>query len=111
MNLLRSPLRFLPCLFALLLAFGLAGRASAQVDINSADARTLASALAGVGLVKAEAIVAYRDSNGPFVQPEDLLKVKGIGHKTLDANRAAIVVVPPRNASARGGGERAVTPS
>lgn len=98
-------------LLALLLASGLVGQAAAQVDINSADARTLAASLAGVGLVKAEAIVAYRDSNGPFEHAEDLLKVRGIGHKTLDANRAAIIVVPPRSASARARGKRPSTPS
>jgi len=94
-------LRRLPTLLAfLLLAFGLAGPVAAQVDINSADARTLASTLYGVGLVKAEAIVAYRNAHGPFARPEDLLKVKGIGHHTLDANRTMIVVGPRAGASA-----------
>ena len=67
--------------------------AAAQVDINSADAKTLAEALSGVGLVKAEAIVAYRNTHGPFESIDDLAKVKGIGSKTIDANRDAIVVV------------------
>lgn len=67
--------------------------AFAQVDINHADAKTLAESLSGIGLVKAEAIVAYRKANGPFARVEDLGKVKGIGAKTIEANRDAIVIV------------------
>lgn len=67
--------------------------APAQVDLNRADAKMLAEAMTGVGLVKAEAIVAYRNAHGPFRRVEDLGKVKGIGAKTIDANRGAVVVV------------------
>jgi competence protein ComEA len=87
MNLLRYPL------FAILLALLSASAASAQVDINHADARALAESLYGVGLVKAEAIVAYRDAHGPFRKPEDLTRVQGIGARTVEANRDAIVIV------------------
>ena len=76
-----------------LLAFALPTLATAQVDINSADAKTLAESLNGIGLVKAEAIVAYRTANGPFKGIDDLAKVKGIGKKTIEANRSAIVIV------------------
>ncbi len=78
---------------ALLLMLAAPVLATAQVDINHADARTLAESLDGVGLVKAEAIVAYRNANGPFKRAEDLAKVKGIGAKTIDANRDSIVIV------------------
>jgi competence protein ComEA len=91
----------------LLLALALPTLAAAQVDINSADAKTLAQALNGVGLVKAEAIVAYRTTNGPFRSVDDLAKVKGIGTKTIDANREAIVIVETKDdARAHGGGRR-----
>jgi|GEM_PF-357559 competence protein ComEA len=83
-----------------LLAFALPMAAQAQVDINHADAKTLAESLHGVGLVKAEAIVAYRKANGPFRSADDLAKVKGIGAKTIDANRDAIVIVPPQDGAA-----------
>lgn len=63
-----------------------------QVDINSADAQTLAEGLNGVGLSKAEAIVAYRDEHGPFSSAEDLAQVKGIGEKTVEKNRNNIEV-------------------
>ena len=71
--------------------------AATQVDINSADAKTLAQALDGVGLVKAEAIVAYRNAHGPFESIEDLAKVKGIGPRVLEENREAIVFGKPRS--------------
>lgn len=80
-------------LLLLLLAVALPLPAFAQVDINSADAKTLAESLTGVGLVKAEAIIAYRTANGPFKRIEDLAKVKGIGARTIEANRDAIVIV------------------
>ncbi|MEO5626855.1 MAG: helix-hairpin-helix domain-containing protein [Dokdonella sp.] len=79
-----------------LLALALPTLAAAQVDINSADAKTLAETLNGVGLVKAEAIVAYRSTNGPFKTVDELAKVKGIGAKTIAANRDAIVIVEPK---------------
>jgi competence protein ComEA len=60
------------------------------VDINRADAQTLATELEGVGLSKAEAIVAYRQEHGPFKSPEDLLEVKGVGPRILEQNRANI---------------------
>jgi competence protein ComEA len=60
------------------------------VNLNSADAATLAKELDGIGPAKAAAIVDYRQKNGPFRAPEDLLKVEGIGQKVLDQNRSNI---------------------
>lgn len=57
------------------------------VDVNSADARTLARELDGIGLSKAQAIVDYRNEHGPFAGPEDLVKVKGVGARTLERIR------------------------
>ena len=67
----------------------------AQVNINTADAATLARVLSGVGLKKAQAIVAYRDENGPFASIEDLVRVRGIGTATLDSNRERLSVNDP----------------
>ena len=64
----------------------------APVNINSASAETLADALHGVGISKAEAIVAFRDQHGPFAAPEDLVKVRGIGTTTVANNKARIQV-------------------
>ncbi|MGM0632976.1 MAG: ComEA family DNA-binding protein [Pseudomonadota bacterium] len=57
-----------------------------QVNINTADADTLALALEGVGLSRAEAIVAYREENGPFERVEELQEVSGVGPVTLENN-------------------------
>ncbi|MCW8922280.1 MAG: helix-hairpin-helix domain-containing protein [Gammaproteobacteria bacterium] len=59
---------------------------AAQVNINKADAATLSAELVGVGEKKAEAIVAYREANGPFKSAEELTNVKGIGESTLKKN-------------------------
>ena len=61
--------------------------AAQPVDINSADALTLAGAIKGVGLKRAEAIVSYRDKNGPFATVMDLANVQGIGEKTVQSSR------------------------
>lgn len=65
---------------------------SGKVDLNSADAPTLQRELAGVGEAKAQAIVAYRESNGAFASVDELLEVKGIGKAILDKNRDRIEV-------------------
>jgi competence protein ComEA len=66
--------------------FALAG----PVDINKADAKTIAKELEGIGLSRAQAIVEYREKNGAFKSVDDLKKVKGIGAKTLEQNRSNI---------------------
>lgn len=65
------------------------------VDINTADAATLARELKGVGPSRAEAIVAWREANGPFTSPEDIVLVQGIGERVLEDNRAVLSVSPP----------------
>ncbi|HLS82051.1 MAG TPA: ComEA family DNA-binding protein [Steroidobacter sp.] len=60
------------------------------VDINQADAATIARELQGVGLSRAQAIVDYREKNGAFKSVDDLRKVKGVGARTLELNRANI---------------------
>lgn len=60
------------------------------VDLNKADAATIAKELTGIGLSRAQAIVAYREKNGAFKTLDDLRKVKGIGAKTLERNRPNI---------------------
>jgi len=65
------------------------------VNINTADAETIAAELKGVGLNKAKAIVEYRRKHGPFRSPEDLSLVKGIGERTVELNRADIKVADP----------------
>ncbi|HEY4439486.1 MAG TPA: ComEA family DNA-binding protein, partial [Candidatus Elarobacter sp.] len=57
---------------------------AAIVDINAADAQTLAS-LPGVGPGLAERIVAFRGANGPFASPDELLDVAGFTDRRLEA--------------------------
>ena len=64
---------------------------AAPVDVNTADAKSLSDALAGIGPAIAKAIVNYREENGPFTSAEDLLNVKGVGPKTLERNKEDII--------------------
>jgi len=66
--------------------------AAEPVNINTATAEEIAAALKGVGPAKAEAIVAYREANGPFVSVDQLTEVKGIGAATVEKNRSQIIV-------------------
>jgi competence protein ComEA len=63
-----------------------------KVNINSADAETLATNLHRVGVKKAEAIVAWRQANGKFTSVEQLLEIKGIGESILAANRDRVIL-------------------
>jgi len=62
------------------------------VNINTADAQTLAATLKGVGQSRATEIVRYRETYGPFASVEELTEVKGIGPSTLDMNRNLITL-------------------
>ena len=66
--------------------------AGEPVDINTADAEALASAINGVGLKKARDIVADRQRNGPFHSVEELTRVKGIGEQTVETSRENLTV-------------------
>lgn len=65
---------------------------SAKVNLNAADAETLRRDLFGIGAAKAKAIIAYRESNGPFTAVDELLEVKGIGKALLEKNRDKLVI-------------------
>ena len=62
------------------------------VDINTADAKTIARELKGIGLSRAQAIVEYREKNGPFKSADELANVKGVGTKVVEQNRPNIKV-------------------
>ena len=74
------------------LALTASALAAGKVNINSADAATIAAGLNGVGEAKADAIVAYRTEHGPFKSADQLAEVKGIGLKTDEMNRDLIEV-------------------
>jgi competence protein ComEA len=80
------------------------------VNVNTADAAALARELDGIGPAKAQAIVEYRQKNGPFRSVEDLLKVDGIGERVLEQNKANIrldkapAAAPAAKPAAKSGG-------
>lgn len=53
-----------------------------QVNVNTAGLEELMT-LPGIGQVRAQAILDYRESHGPFRYPEELIRVKGIGEGIL----------------------------
>jgi competence protein ComEA len=65
---------------------------TALININTADAATLAREMKGIGDSKARAIVEHRQKNGAFRSVDELALVKGIGAKTLENNRARLTV-------------------
>jgi competence protein ComEA len=64
---------------------------AAKININKASAEELTQ-LQGVGPKYAAKIVEYREQNGPFASPEDLMKIPGIGPATFEKNKELIVV-------------------
>lgn len=90
--------------------------ATTPVNINTADAATLAREMEGIGEAKARAIVEHRQKNGAFRSVDELALVKGIGAKTLENNRSRLTVgsgaarPPAPRASAGTSAPRPVTP-
>ena len=60
-----------------------------KININTAPVEELVK-LKRIGPVYAEKIITYRKTNGPFEKPEDIIKVKGVGRKTYEANKDRI---------------------
>jgi competence protein ComEA len=89
MNRIVSP----SALLSLLL--GSAAALAGPVNINTADAPTLAAELNGVGPALAQAIVEDREAHGKFASPEALMRVKGVGQHILDENKGNILVSDP----------------
>ncbi|WP_282022878.1 helix-hairpin-helix domain-containing protein [Priestia flexa] len=64
---------------------------SGVVNLNTATLEDLQT-LNGIGPSKAQAILTYREENGPFKTVEDLLQVSGIGEKSLEKIKAEIAI-------------------
>jgi competence protein ComEA len=62
-----------------------------KININTASSEELAQ-LKGIGPSYAAKIIEYREKNGPFKTPEDLMQVQGIGQKIFDTNKELITV-------------------
>ena len=68
-----------------------AQRENGKIDLNSADVELL-KRLPGIGDVRAQAIVSYREANGEFASVDSLLDVKGIGIGTVENIRELVTV-------------------
>ncbi|SMN02358.1 Late competence protein ComEA, DNA receptor [uncultured Candidatus Thioglobus sp.] len=62
------------------------------VNINTADKETLMMFIKGVGEVRAEAIITYREENGAFKSVEELTEVRGIGVSILKKNMDMLAI-------------------
>ena len=65
---------------------------AAPVNINTASAEEIATALNGIGMSKAQAIVEYRQTYGLFTRADEIMFVRGIGDATYEKNKADIQV-------------------
>ena len=64
----------------------------AMVNINAADAQSLAAGLKGVGQSRAQDIVRYRETYGAFTSVDELAEVKGVGKSTIEKNRHVLTL-------------------
>jgi len=67
------------------------------IDLNAATIKELEE-LPGVGQVTAQRIIDMRQKSGHFRRVEDLLAIRGISQKKLDAMRPYVIVSPPPQA-------------
>lgn len=70
---------------------GSQGSSDGKVNINRADAAALQN-IPGIGPSKAERIIDYRNTAGPFQSIEDIKNVSGIGNKTFESIREYLTV-------------------
>jgi len=64
-----------------------------SIDINSATVEELES-LPGIGTVKAQSIITYRETHGDFTSLDDLLNVPGIGASLLEQIKPYLFITP-----------------
>ncbi|MDY6792800.1 MAG: ComEA family DNA-binding protein [Thermodesulfobacteriota bacterium] len=62
-----------------------------KININKASIEELIQ-LKRIGPKYAKRIIEYREKNGPFKAPQDIMKVKGIGQRTFEVNKELITV-------------------
>ncbi len=62
-----------------------------KININTATVEQITQ-LKGIGQSYAERVIKYRDENGTFKTPDDIMKVPGIGQKTFAQNKDRITV-------------------
>ena len=96
--------KLMVCVVVLAFIFSLTGTLWAEetnmININTATVEEL-SQLKRVGAKTAEKIVQYREQNGAFQKPEDIMLVQGVGEKTWELNKEIICVEEPQKTEAK----------
>jgi competence protein ComEA len=82
---------FLVVAMAMFMICPVSAQEQGKININTATVEELVQ-LDRVGPRYAEKIIAFRQENGPFKAPEDIMLVAGIGQKTFELNKDRIVV-------------------
>ena len=73
--------------------------AATAININTATPAEL-QRLPGIGAATAGRIVEYREKNGPFKKPEELMNVRGIGEKSFLKLKPLVTITPPKTEQA-----------
>ncbi len=88
----RNIARILTCVMVIsILMVPVCVMAGEKINLNTATLEDLTK-LKGIGPSLGKRVVDYREKYGPFEKKEDLIKVKGVGQKTFDANKDIITV-------------------
>ncbi len=74
-----------------------AAASGSALNLNTATQAQL-EALPGIGRSTADRIIEYRQKNGGFKKPEDLMNVKGIGEKSFLKLKAMVTVAAAKPA-------------
>ena len=75
----------------MMLALSLNLAAAGPVNINSADKQTLMQ-VKGIGGKRADAIILWREKNGPFKSVDQLTEIDGIGPSLVETNKDLLTV-------------------
>lgn len=90
-NLKRCIGLFVAIAFVLASGISVLAKDDVKININKATVKELKK-LKQVGAKVAEKIVDFREKNGPFKKPEDIMKVPGIGPKIFEQNKDIIII-------------------
>ena len=88
----KKPLRIAICILLIgMLVAPVFLMAAEKINLNTATLEELMT-LDRIGPQYAQRIIDYRETYGPFEKIEDIMKVKGIGPKTFEANKERLTV-------------------